>query len=223
MKDSKEKMDELEGRIMKFKAQNMGRLPEQFQSNVAQLQSLQMLLCNAQEALSRLQQPKMQLETQLQNTTTQMNYYNSMMEDQVRWAATRRVRNEKLNASTRHIVARRAAAAREKYTVNHPQIKKTQAQLASLEKQSRKQKRDLESQATVAAANTPQIQRRTKPAAVKMVQDYQNTNNTLKTDMQNINLQMDEKVKQAQQINAVSRHLPGASKAVRNWNSRIHR
>ena len=213
LKDSKGKMDALENQISQFKAQNMGRLPEQFQSNVAQLQSLQMQLGNTNEALSRLQQSKMQLETQLQNATTQMNYYQSMIEEQVQVGGNAQtVRNAKLDALNQRIMDAQAglAAAREMYTVNHPQIKKIQAQLASLEKQFEdEQKRDLASQATVAAANTPQIERRTNPAAVKMVQDYQNTINTIKTDVQNTNLQMDEKVKQAQQLNAAIVSLNG--------------
>ena len=206
LKDSKAKMDALESQISQFKAQNMGRLPEQFQSNVAQLQSLQMQLGNTNEALSRLQQSKMQLETQLQNATTQMNYYQSMIEEQVQvGSATQAVRNAKLDALNQRIMDAQAglAAAREMYTVNHPQIKKIQAQLASLEKQFEdEQKRDIAAQASQAANNTPQIQRRTNPAAVKMVQDYQNTINTVKTDIQNTNVEMDEKVKQVQQINA---------------------
>ena len=112
-------MDALESQISQFKAQNMGRLPEQFQSNVAQLQSLQMQLGNTNEALSRLQQSKMQLETQLQNATTQMNYYQSMIEEQVQVAGgnAQTVRNDKLDALNQRMMDAQAglAAAREKY------------------------------------------------------------------------------------------------------------
>src|ERR1051326_5355140 len=44
LKAARERMVKLEADITKFKAENLGRLPEQFQSNVAQLQSLQMQL-----------------------------------------------------------------------------------------------------------------------------------------------------------------------------------
>ena len=56
MKDARDRMDKLEFEITKFKAQNLGRLPEQFQSNVAQLQSLQMQLANANESLRQLKE-----------------------------------------------------------------------------------------------------------------------------------------------------------------------
>src|SRR5439155_2316848 len=66
LKQSKDKMDALDALISKFKSENQGRLPEQFTANVAQLQSLQIAMGNANEAVSRLQQQKLQLETQLQ-------------------------------------------------------------------------------------------------------------------------------------------------------------
>jgi polysaccharide chain length determinant protein (PEP-CTERM system associated) len=206
LKAAKEKMDGLDAQITEFRAKNMGRLPEQFQANVAQLQSMQMQLGNTNEALSRLQQQKMQLETQIQNATTQMNYYQSMIEEQVQVGGSQSVRNAKLDALNQRLMDNKAglAAAIEQYTPSHPIVKKLKATVDSLEKQFEdEQKKDLEAQAMAAAGNTPQIQRRTNPTAVKMVQDYQAQINTVKTEIQNTNLQMDEKVKQVQQLNGV--------------------
>src|ERR1019366_3348669 len=56
MKQAKERMDTLERAVMKFKTDNIGRLPEQFQANVAQLNTSQMMVSQANEAISRLQQ-----------------------------------------------------------------------------------------------------------------------------------------------------------------------
>ena len=50
---------------------------------MAQLNTYQMMVSQANESLSRLQQQKLQLETQLQNNNTNINYYNSILEDQV--------------------------------------------------------------------------------------------------------------------------------------------
>jgi len=206
LKAAKEKMDALESQISSFKAQNMGRLPEQFTANVTQLNSLQMQVGNANEALSRLQQQKMQLETQVQNATTQMNYYNTMIEEQIQVGGNggQTVRNNKLDALNQRIMDAQAglAAAKELYTANHPQLKKIQTQLASLEKQFEdEQKKDQEMQSQAAAANTPQVQRRTNPQAVKMVQDYQSQINTFKTEIANTNLQIEDKIKQVQALN----------------------
>ena len=108
----------------------MGRLPEQFQANVAQLNTYQMMVSQAQESISRLQQQKVQLETQLQNNNTNLNYYNSIAEDQVTVGGpAAQVRNEYLNNLNQKILSGQAeiAALEEMLTPNHPTIKKARA------------------------------------------------------------------------------------------------
>ena len=134
MKQAKERMDSLEQALMKFKTENMGRLPEQFQANVAQLNTYQMMVSQANEGLSRLQQQKLQLETQLQNNNTNINYYNSILEDQVTVGGAAQVRNERLNQLNQRIMNLQSeiAALQEQLTPNHPTIKRAQASLLGL-------------------------------------------------------------------------------------------
>jgi len=202
LKAAREKMDAKEAEITKFKAENLGRLPEQFQSNVAQLQSLQMQLSNANESLSRNQQQKLQLETQLQNYNTQVNYYNALAEDSVTVAGPAAVRNEKLNNLNTRIMdmQSRIAAMGEMMTKDNPDMKAAQAQLASLEKQKLEADREDTAQQT-AAASTPQIKKVPNLQNQKMVQDLQGSIAVLKTEMQNINLQMDDKLKNVAELN----------------------
>src|ERR1035437_7584931 len=107
MKQAKERMDTLEQGVMKFKLENMGRLPEQFQAN---------------EAISRLQQQKLQLETQIQNNNTNVNYYNSILEEQTTVGGQAQVRNERLNQLNQKIMNLQSdiAALQEQLTANHP-------------------------------------------------------------------------------------------------------
>jgi polysaccharide chain length determinant protein (PEP-CTERM system associated) len=202
MKQAKDRMDTLEHALMNFKAQNMGRLPEQFQANVAQLNTLQMMVSQANESLSRLQQQKLQLETQLQNNNTNISYYNSILEDQVTVAGTTQVRNEMLNQLNQRIMNLQSeiAALTEQLTPNHPTIKRAQASLAALEKKRQEaEKEDLEKIAATPAAG-PTVKRVPNQQAFRAVQDLTASNNVLKTEMQNLNLQMDEKVKQIQEL-----------------------
>jgi polysaccharide biosynthesis transport protein len=211
LKAAKEKMDALDAQISQFKRQNMGRLPEQFGANVAQLQNLQMQIGNTQENVSRLQQQKMQLETQLQNATTQMNYYQSIAEEQFTVGGPgQTVRNNKLDQLNQRLMDAKAglAAAMEQFTPTHPRIKQIQATVSNLEKQYEdEQRKDLELQASAASSNSPQVMRRANPSAVKAMQDYQSNINTIKTDIQNTNIQMDEKVKQIQALNGAIAQL----------------
>jgi len=202
---SKERMDALDAQISQFKARNMGRLPEQFGANVAQLQSLQMQLGGANEAVSRLQQQKLQLETQLQNATAQMNYYQSIAEEQYTVGGPgQSVRNNKLDQLNQRLMDAKAnlAAAMEQFTPTHPRVRQLQITVQNYEKQFEdEQAKDLALQASAASTSNPQVMRRANPSAVKAMQDYQSNINTIKTDIQNTNLQVDEKVKQIQALN----------------------
>jgi polysaccharide chain length determinant protein (PEP-CTERM system associated) len=213
LKQAREKMDALDATISKFKNENMGRLPEQFQANVAQLQSLQMMVGNANEAVSRLQQQKLGLETQLQNNTTNMNYYSSMADESVLVGPNgQTVRNEKLNNLNQKIMNLQSdlAAAKEQFTANHPTIRELQARLTTMEAQyEEEQKKDLDRQSILANSNQPQVQKRSNPQTQRMVQDYQAAIATIKTEIQNTNLQMDEKIKQVQELNRQIAHYQG--------------
>ena len=204
LKQAKEKMDHLEAQLTQFKNQNMGRLPEQFQANVAQLNTLQMMQGQANEALSRLQQQRYQLETQLQNNNTNLNYYNSLLEDQVTVNGPQQVRNEKLNQLNQKIMTLQSdvAALTEQFTPNHPMVKKAQASLAKYEKLYEEEaKADLEKEAAAPATTAPTTKRVVNQQVAKAVQDLANANNTIKTEMQNLNIQMDEKVKLQNDLN----------------------
>src|SRR5215471_15652917 len=157
LKASKERMDALDAQISEFKARNMGRLPEQFGANVAQLQSLQMQLGGANEAVSRLQQQKLQLETQLQNATAQMNYYQSIAEEQYTVGGPgQSVRNNKLDQLNQRLMDAKAnlAAAMEQFTPTHPRVRQLQITVQNYEKQFEdEQAKDLALQASAASTS----------------------------------------------------------------------
>src|ERR1017187_5402720 len=93
------------------------------------------------------------------------------------------------------------AALTEQLTPNHPTIKRQQASLAALEKKRQEaEKEDLERQAAAPAAG-PVIRRGPNQQAANAVQDLSASNNVLKTEMQNLNLHIDEKLRQIQELN----------------------
>jgi polysaccharide chain length determinant protein (PEP-CTERM system associated) len=203
MKQAKERMDDLEQKLMKFKQDNMGRLPEQFQANVAQLNTYQMMVSQANESLSRLQQTKLQLETTLQNNNTNLSYYNSILEDQVTVGGTAQVRNETLNQLNQRIMNLQSeiAALQEQLTANHPTIKRAEASLAAMQKRRQEVEKEEMDRQSAAPSTAPTVKRVPNQQAFKAVQDLAASNNVIKTEMQNLNLQMDEKVKQIQELN----------------------
>ena len=197
LKAAKDKMDSLESAIAKFKIENQGRLPEQAQANAQMLVSLQMQLANVNEAARALEQQRMMLETNLQTQISSQNYYSSSTEETVTGQA---VRNERLNNLNQRIMDLKStlAAAREMWRDDHPNIKRYQASLAVLERErDAAEKQDLEQQ----AATTPVPRKVANPQAQKMLQDLQGTIAGLKIQIQVANLSIDEKVKQAADLN----------------------
>jgi uncharacterized protein involved in exopolysaccharide biosynthesis len=203
LKTARERMVTLEAAIAKFNTENLGRLPAQFQANVAALQSLQMQLSNANESLSRNQQQKLQVETQLQNYNTQLNYYTALGEDTVTLAGPAAVRNERLNNLNQRIMDKQSsvAAMAEMMTKDHPDLKQAQAQLASLEKQKADAEREDAASQSASASPQPQVRKIANLQNQKMVQDLQGSIAMLKTEIQGINLQMDEKLRQVAELN----------------------
>jgi len=209
LKQAKDKMDGFEQRISQFKRENMGKLPEQFQLNVTQLNNFQMQVGNANDTLGRLQQEKLQLETQMSNYNNQMAYYQSISEEQytVGGNGPGAVHSNKLDQLNQRIMDAKSqiASMLEMYTDANPQVKRLKANLASLEKQyADEEKADLERQA-VAAQNVtaPQVQRRVNPANFKMVKDLEASIALLKVQIQGVNMNMDEQLKKIQSLNAV--------------------
>jgi beta-lactamase regulating signal transducer with metallopeptidase domain/predicted nucleic acid-binding Zn-ribbon protein len=168
---------ELDQQITSFKMQNMGGLPEHFQANVAQLQSLQMAVGAANEAVGQLQRNKLMLETQLQNNMMSLSYHRATMDR----ATTLLVQLESLR--------KEFEKARNTYTENHPTVKELQSNLLRLEQEFSAER-----------ANP------TQPDTQKSVRDLENAIATIKTEIQNINLQMEEKIKQVQEMNRQISH-----------------
>jgi succinoglycan biosynthesis transport protein ExoP len=201
-KSAKENMDRLDSEITRFRTENQGRLPEQYQANLATLQSLQQQLGAMNEALNRNQQEKMLLETQLQNYRTQLTYYQSNLEDTtVTVGGSQTVKNDRLMNLNKTITESRAqlAAAREIYKEDYPDIRNFKARLASLEKE----RDELEKQesAQQAAAPPPVVRKVVNPQVAKSIEDTKSSVAVLQTEIQSKNLDIEERVRQQGQIN----------------------
>ena len=196
-KSAKENMDRLDQEITKFRTENQGRLPEQYQANLATLNSSQQQLSSLNEALNRNQQEKMLLETQLQNYRTQLNYYKSNLEETV--GSSQAVKNQRLIDLNKTITDGKAqlAAAREVYREDHPDIKNIKARLSSLEKE----RDELEKQEATQQTSAPTQQKVTNPQIAKAIEDTNSNIAVLQTQIQAKNLDIEERVRQQGQLN----------------------
>lgn len=208
LKTAKEEMDRLDSEIAKFKSENQGKLPEQLQSNIANLNSLNLQAVATNEALNRNQQEKMMLETTLQNLRNQANYYQANLEET---AGSQSVKNERLIQMNKVILDTESslAAAREMYTPDHPDIRNFEARLKLLKRQ-----RDVLEREEMAAQGTATQQAPRKiqnPQIARALEDNKAQIAMVLASIQAKNLDVEERTKQqaelARQIRVYQGHI----------------
>jgi protein tyrosine kinase modulator len=206
-RQAKENLDRLDAEITKYKNENQGRLPEQFQANVATLNSLQQQLGAVNETLNRNQQEKIILETQLQQLNTQLNFFTTNSQQN---AASETVKNDRLVSLNKMILDAKSqlASMREIYTESWPDVRNFKARIADLERE----QAELEKQEN-AAQNSSQAkpQKITNPQIVKSIEDT-------KSNMAILKAEIDAK---EQDIKARQRQVADVNRAIASYQSRI--
>jgi len=132
---AKKELEEIEAKIVQFRAANMGRLPEQLQANLQQLSALESRLSALQNTINRASQDKILLETQLRNLKEQAQMIANPPREASTPAAT--VMNEKLAQINREIerAELQLSSIRERYTDKHPEVQRAEQALAWLQRQ----------------------------------------------------------------------------------------
>ena len=114
LSEAKANLDKLNEELTKFRVENQGKLPEQSQLNMAQLSSLQSTSNAFNDALNRLAQEKLELETHLQTLQSQMDLLSMY--------------NKEADAVSTPVLARQ----NERLMLMNRQIQDTELQLAQL-------------------------------------------------------------------------------------------
>ena len=142
--ESKKKLNELEQKLSVFRAQNIGRLPEEQQNNYQQLTAMQAQKLNLNMSMNRVNQERLLYENQLRIYRGQMA---SLKDPNAPEQAAERI-DDRLAEKDREIAQYEdsLATARERYKENHPDVQR----LLNLLSASRKQREN-----ALAATPTP--------------------------------------------------------------------
>jgi uncharacterized protein involved in exopolysaccharide biosynthesis len=116
---AKKRLEELESKRTQFRLQNAGRLPDELQANLQTLRSLEMQLASINEAISRIGQEKLLMESQIRIFQDQMASLGSASEQ-----LGANVKNERLIQMEREILGLQTGLSglRERYRDNHPDV-----------------------------------------------------------------------------------------------------
>jgi polysaccharide chain length determinant protein (PEP-CTERM system associated) len=164
---AKKKLDDIEQKLSVFRSQNLGRLPEEQQSNYQQLNAMQTQVLNLNTSMNRVNQEKLLYENQLRIFHEQL----SSLKDPNAQRQAQQQKNEKLAEKDREIeqYENALAAARERYKETHPDVQRLNSMLAAAKKQREtilKQEETKKPDASVTSQPDPQIAREQRDTQV---------------------------------------------------------
>jgi uncharacterized protein involved in exopolysaccharide biosynthesis len=120
--ESKKKLDELEQRLSVFRAQNIGRLPEEQQNNYQQLAALQAAKLNLSMSLNRVNQERLLYENQLRIYRDQVASLKDLTAPEQRTAQSDDALTDKDHEIAQYEDS--LLTARERYKENHPDVQR---------------------------------------------------------------------------------------------------
>jgi polysaccharide chain length determinant protein (PEP-CTERM system associated) len=171
---AKKKLDEIETKLAAFRSQHNGQLPDQVQSNMQSLTALQSQVTVYEASISRANQDKLQLESNLRVLKDQIAELRKTPASQD--IAVNARHNEKLNDAEREVqqLEDTLRLLRQRYSDTYPDIKVAEARLKiaqdkrdALLKEDSEQKKADDQKKTEASAGTKQL----SPMVLREIRD----------------------------------------------------
>jgi polysaccharide chain length determinant protein (PEP-CTERM system associated) len=189
---AKKSLDDLENRLTQFRLQNSGRLPEQLEGNLATLRTLEQQLAGSNEAVNRIGQEKLLLESQLRIYRDQLQALTQNADQPLSLAA----KNEQLVELEREIVTQESAISsmKERYKDTHPDVRSAEAQLSML-----RNRRDalLKDEQEKKPEPAP---RRTAPSRIQGARELESGIAAVQSQIQAKDMELEERTKGQKQL-----------------------
>ncbi|MGA2135327.1 MAG: hypothetical protein ABSH50_23815 [Bryobacteraceae bacterium] len=195
LKIAKDNVERLDSEIAKFKLENAGRLPEQEQANLQAVNMIEMQLQSVNESISRDEQDKTMLDTQIQNLQHQSNFLSQNLEQS---ASREQVKNQRLIQLNDRIMEfeTQLSSLRQTYKEDHPDIRKAQAQLNVL----KQERGDLEKEEASAASKTPSAKKITNPQVAQTMENIKLSISNVQAQIQTRNMEIAERTKRQKEL-----------------------
>jgi|HigsolmetaAR202D_1030399.scaffolds.fasta_scaffold10675_4 Uncharacterized protein involved in exopolysaccharide biosynthesis len=196
LETAKRNLDALEKKLTEFRLNNFGRLPDQFQANLQQLNAAERRIESINAAMTRINQEKLMLEGQLRILKDQES---AAMKAVAQAPADKP--NEALLRTEREIsqVEVALASARERYKEAHPDVQRLVSQLEVL-KRSRdrllEEEKARAAEAATAAANSP---------AARELRELQAAVARVETMLRAKDAELEENTRELEQLRKVAR------------------
>lgn len=168
-KKAKNELESIENNLTEFRIRNAGRLPEEMQMNMAQMNALNSRLTGLNDAQTRISQEKMMLEAQLQIAKERLAAIHDVTSDSV-------IRDARLEQLDRDITtaSNTVGAMEQRYTPTYPDLVTAKAQLVQLQQERDKLLRETKSKKpdTRPASPTVARERMDAEAIIQQIQSH---------------------------------------------------
>ncbi len=185
---AKKRLDDLENRLTQFRLQNSGRLPEQLQSNLTTLRTLEQQLSGINEAISRIGQEKLLLESQIRVYRDHLQSLTQGGDQPLSVAA----QNQRLVEIEHEIATQETnvSSLKERYKETHPDVRAAEAQLVML-----RARRDSFLKEEEEKKSEPTPAPKKNPSRIQGVRELEAQVTGLQSQIQARNLELEERVK----------------------------
>ena len=202
---AKKDLDQIESKLADFRTRNQGRLPDEVGQNVQQINALQSRMTSLNGSLSRVNQEKLMLETQLRIYKDQLNTLNRDLQVAPDQGL---MKSERLLEAERevHFYEQQLATLRDHYKDTHPDVQRTASLLASA-----KTKRDqIAKEEETRKPDTPSA-RPVRPEVARQGRDLEAQIRTVQSAIEAKNLESEQ----------YQRELADANTSMKNYQSRL--
>jgi polysaccharide chain length determinant protein (PEP-CTERM system associated) len=207
----RQELDKIDARLAKFRAENAGRLPDQVQQNWTQLAALENRVANINGAISRTNQDKLLLETELRTLRSQLTALAPPPE-----ATAAAEKNDRLIQTEREIAQLETTLAllRQQYRDTYPDVKRV-AGLIEIKKRERDNlQKDQDDDAAKSKDRAPVVSKRQEYVYAKERQQIDANIQRLETLIRTRVLQAEEQQKELEDTNRQIRMVQARLNAV---------
>lgn len=192
---AKKELDQAEDRLAQYRIRNQGRLPDQMQTNLQQMQTLQTRLSTINAALGRLNQDKLMMETQMRIYKDQL----SNLTKEPPPAEVAAFKSDRLIEAEREVTGleRQLATLRDHYKETFPDVQRVAGMLnAAKNKRDQIAKEDEANKPKLVAARPP------NPQNVREARDVEASIRRLESLIEAKDLEAEDYKKELAQANA---------------------
>ncbi len=213
---AKKELDDIESKLTAFSIENNGRLPDQVNSNMAQLQSLQMNVTALDNSISRAQETKMQLQTELRITKERLA---ALQKDPVESPAVtqqQQQKSDRLAEADREIQGLETSLTtmRQHYTDKNPDVQTVIGRLDA----ARKRREEIAKDESATALATAALALKKDPVPVKVSPATQREMRDLENNIQRIQSSLEAK---DLEIEGANKDLKRTDDSVRAYQGRL--